>query len=71
MNEGIYYSHQSFTFGIKFQYARSRFHCFNSSFEFEFFFECDGLVFLLWQPQLASSLEGKVLDYAYQRYHVR
>ncbi len=28
----------------------------------EFFFECDGLVFLLWQPQLASTLEGKTLD---------
>jgi hypothetical protein len=37
---------------------------------FEFFFECDGLVFLLWQPQLASTLQGKTLDYSFRRYHV-
>jgi hypothetical protein len=37
----------------------------------EFFFECDGLVFLLWQPQLATALEGKTLDYSFRRYHVR
>jgi len=37
----------------------------------EFFFQCDGLVFLLWQPRLASSLQGKTLDYSLQRYVVR
>jgi hypothetical protein len=37
----------------------------------EFFFECDGLVFLLWQPQLAAALDGKTLDYSFRRYHVR
>ncbi len=37
----------------------------------EFFFRCDGLVFLLWQPELAAALEGKVLDYAFRRYVVR
>jgi hypothetical protein len=37
----------------------------------EFFFECDGLVFLLWQPQLASTLRGKTLDYSFRRYLVR
>jgi hypothetical protein len=36
----------------------------------EFFFECDGLVFLLWQPQLAATLQGKTLDYSFRRYHV-
>lgn len=38
---------------------------------FEFFFQCDGLVFLLWQPQLAAVLRGKTLDYSLQRYLVR
>jgi hypothetical protein len=37
----------------------------------EFFFECDGLVFLLWQPQLASTLHGKTLDYSFRRYLIR
>jgi hypothetical protein len=37
----------------------------------EFFFRCDGLVFLLWQPELARLLEGKVLDYCFRRYVVR
>jgi hypothetical protein len=37
----------------------------------EFFFECDGLVFLLWQPQLATTLQGKTLDYSFQRYLIR
>ncbi len=37
----------------------------------EFFFRCDGLVILLWQPELAAVLEGKVLDYALRRYVVR
>jgi hypothetical protein len=37
----------------------------------EFFFQCDGLVFLLWQPRLAATLEGKTLDYSLRRYLVR
>ena len=37
----------------------------------DFFFECDGLVMLLWQPQLARTLSGKTLDYALQRWLVR
>ena len=37
----------------------------------EFFFRCDGLVFLLWQPELAAVLEGKVLDYSLRRYVLR
>ncbi len=37
----------------------------------EFFFRCDGVVFLLWQPELAALLEGKVLDYSLRRYVVR
>jgi hypothetical protein len=37
----------------------------------EFFFECDGTIFLLWQPQLAKTLSGKTLDYSFRRYLVR
>lgn len=37
----------------------------------EFFFECDGLVMLLWQPHLASTLAGKTLDYSLQRWMIR
>jgi hypothetical protein len=37
----------------------------------EFFFQCDGLVLLLWQPQLPSDLRGKTLDYSLQRYLLR
>ena len=37
----------------------------------EFFFQCDGLVILLWQPELAETLEGKTLDYSFRRYLVR
>jgi hypothetical protein len=36
----------------------------------EFFFKCDGLVLLLWQPALANTLHGRTLDYSYQRYQV-
>jgi hypothetical protein len=37
----------------------------------EFFFTCDGVRMLLWQPQLAATLQGKTLDYSFRRYHVR
>jgi hypothetical protein len=37
----------------------------------EFFFDCDGLILLVWQPNLAAALEGKTLDYSFQRYVVR
>ena len=36
----------------------------------EFFFKCDGLVLLLWQPALANTLRGRTLDYSYRRYHL-
>lgn len=36
----------------------------------EFFFKCDGLVLLLWQPALASALNGRTLDYSFHRYQV-
>ena len=36
----------------------------------EFFFKCDGVVLLLWQPCLASTLQGRTLDYVCQRYRV-
>jgi hypothetical protein len=36
----------------------------------EFFFTCDGLVLLLWQPTLPSTLRGRTLDYSLQRYRV-
>jgi hypothetical protein len=37
----------------------------------EFFFDCDGLILLMWQPNLAPALEGKTLDYSFRRYVVR
>jgi hypothetical protein len=37
----------------------------------EFFFRCDGLVFLLWQPAVAGMLQNKTLDYSLRRYHLR
>ena len=36
----------------------------------EFFFKCDGLVLLLWQPALDKELCGRTLDYAFRRYRV-
>jgi len=37
----------------------------------EFFFKCDGVVILLWQPSLASVLQGRTLDYSMRRYVLR
>ena len=37
----------------------------------DFFFDCDGLVLLVWQPNLVPVLEGKTLDYSYRRYVLR
>ncbi|MFM9969857.1 MAG: hypothetical protein ACKVQK_15820 [Burkholderiales bacterium] len=36
----------------------------------EFFYKCDGVVLLLWQPSLAAWLHGRTLDYSLQRYVV-
>jgi hypothetical protein len=36
----------------------------------EFFFKCDGLVLLLWQPALERILHGRTLDYAFRKYRV-
>lgn len=36
----------------------------------EFFFKCDGLVLLLWQPTAVNTLRGRTLDYSYRRYHL-
>ena len=38
---------------------------------FDFFFECDGLIFLLPYTRVVGRLEGRTLDYAYSRYVVR
>lgn len=37
----------------------------------DFFFDCDGLILLVWQPNLVPVLEGKTLDYSFRRYVVR
>ena len=37
----------------------------------EFFFKCDGVVLLLWQPALAPLLCGRTLDYTVGRYLLR
>ena len=37
----------------------------------EFFFKCDGVVLLLWQPALANCLQGRTLDYSLRRYQLR